>query len=49
MNTENILFDLSGRYQTPVVSIMDIHSEGLLCTSTDFTVENEDFGEIIPL
>lgn len=47
MNTENILFDFSGRYQTPVVSIMDIHAEGLLCTS--LSVDNEDFDEIIPL
>jgi hypothetical protein len=47
MNTENIYFNNSDRYQTPVATSLDVRAEGLLCMS--FGVEKENFDDIIQL
>ncbi len=47
MNTENIYFNNSDRYQTPVVTLLYVSTEGLLCMS--FGVDQEDFDDIIQL
>lgn len=47
MNTENICCNNSDRYQTPVVNLLDICTEGLLCMSVG--VVQEDFEDIIQL
>lgn len=47
MNMENIYFNNNDRYQTPVATPLDVHTEGLLCMS--FGVEQEEFDDIIQL
>ena len=47
MKKDKILFSSAGSYQTPVVNIMTICTEGLLCMSLQ--VEVEDYDNVIEL
>ncbi len=47
MKTDKMIFTVAGSYESPVVTVLTLCHEGLLCMS--FEMENEDFEDEIPL